>query len=408
MDIANGPLNGPLSDIRVLELGHVIAAPMTGALLADFGADVIKIESPRQGDMMRELGAKASDGIGVWWKSLARSKKLLSLDWKTDEGRAILRRLVESAQVMSENYRPGVLERAGLSPDVLHEWNPDLVILRISGYGQTGPDSALPGFGRAGEAMSGLADLTGFPDNAPMHPGFPAADSTTGLMGAYGVMLALHAIQTGQSRGQVVDLAIFEPLLRLIDYHVPTRTGADMGITRNGLRQPNSFVPAGVFRARDGKWITVSAGSAATARRLLAAAGGQDWADEPRFQHLAGFAEHMDEIMDRISGFISQHDAAHVIAHFQSHDAVAALIYDVDAILSDAQIKARGDIVSFDGEATKVVGPVPRLEQTPGRVRWLGKAEIGADTRAVLTGLGLDGAAISKLLEAGIISDPGA
>ena len=189
MDIANGPLNGPLSDIRVLELGHVIAAPMTGALLADFGADVIKIESPRQGDMMRELGAKASDGIGVWWKSLARSKKLLSLDWKTDEGRAILRLLVESAQVLSENYRPGVLERAGLSPDVLHEWNPDLVILRVSGYGQTGPLSALPGFGRAGEAMSGLADLTGFADNAPMHPGFPVADSTSGLMGAFGVML---------------------------------------------------------------------------------------------------------------------------------------------------------------------------------------------------------------------------
>jgi len=400
--------NGPLSDIRVLELGHVIAAPMTGALLADFGADVIKIESPNQGDMMRELGAKASDGVGVWWKSLSRSKQLLALNWKTEEGRDILRQLVQSAQVLSENFRPGVLERAGLSPEVLHEWNPDLVILRVSGYGQTGPNSALPGFGRAGEAMSGLCDLTGFSDNAPMHPGFPAADSTTGLMGAFGVMLALHAIQTGQSRGQVVDLAIFEPLLRLIDYHVPTRTGADMPITRNGLQQPNSFVPAGVFRAADGKWITVSAGSAATARRLLAAAGGQDWADEPRFQKLSGFAAHMDEIMDRISGFIAQHDAAHVISHFQKHDAVAALIYGVDDILADPHIKARGDIVDFDGEATKLVGPVPRLGQTPGRVRWLGKSEIGADTRTILNDLGLDEAAISKLLEAGIISDPSA
>ena len=402
MEIANGPL----SDIRVLELGHVIAAPMTGALLADFGADVIKIERPGQGDMMRELGAKADDGVGVWWKSLARSKKLLSLDWKTEDGRKVLRRLVESAQVLSENFRPGVLERAGLSADVLHEWNPDLVILRVSGYGQTGPLSALPGFGRAGEAMSGLADLTGFADNAPMHPGFPVADSTSGLMGAFGVMLALHAVQTGQSRGQVVDLAIFEPLLRLIDYHVPNRTGADVFTSRNGLQQPNSFVPAGVFRARDGKWITVSSASAATARRLLAAAGGQDWADEPRFQNLAGYAEHMDEIMERLSGFVAQHDAAYVIKHFQSYDAVAALIYNVDDILSEPHIKARENIVGFDGDDTKVVGPVPRLEQTPGRVRWLGKGEIGADSRAVLTDLGLDEAAIAKLLDAGIISDP--
>ncbi|WP_456390652.1 CaiB/BaiF CoA transferase family protein [Profundibacter sp.] len=402
MEIADGPL----SDIRVLELGHVIAAPMSGALLADFGADVIKIERPGQGDMMRELGAKGRDGVGVWWKTIARNKKLLSLDWKTDEGRKVLRRLVESAQVLSENFRPGVLERAGLTADVLHDWNPDLVILRISGYGQFGPHSSLPGFGRAGEAMSGLVDLTGFADNAPMHPGFPAADSTTGLMGAFGVLAALHAIQTGQARGQVIDLAIYEPLLRLIDYHIPTRTGADLLTRRNGLQQPNSFVPAGVFRARDGKWITVSSASAATARRLLAAAGGQDWADEPRFQNLAGFAEHTDEIMDRLSGFVAQYDAADVIVHFQSHDAVAALVYNADDILSDPHIEARENIVSIAGEDTKVVGPVPRLEQTPGRVRWLGKAEIGADSRAVLTDLGLDEAAITKLLKAGIIADP--
>lgn len=399
--------NGPLSDIRVLELGHVVAAPMSGALLADFGADIIKIERPGQGDMMRELGAKGRDCVGVWWKTIARNKKLLSLDWKTDEGRKILRRLVESAQVLSENFRPGVLERAGLSAEVLHEWNPDLVILRISGYGQFGPYSSLPGFGRAGEAMSGLVDLTGFADNAPMHPGFPAADSTTGLMGAFGILTALHAIQTGQARGQVIDLAIYEPLLRLIDYHIPTRTGADLLTRRNGLQQPNSFVPAGVFRARDGKWITVSSASAATARRLLAAAGGQDWADEPRFQNLAGFAEHIDEIMDRLSGFVAQHDAADVIAHFQSHDAVAALVYNADDILSDPHIEARENIVSIAGDDTKVVGPVPRLEQTPGRVRWLGKAEIGADSHAVLADLGLDEAAIAKLLKAGIIADPG-
>lgn len=398
--------NGPLSDVRVIEMGHVIAAPMCGALLSDFGADVIKIERPGQGDMLRALSSRAKDGVGAWWKTLARNKRLMALDWKTDEGRAVLRRLVENAQVLIENFRPGVLERAGLGPKELHEWNPDLVIVRISGYGQTGPRAAWPGFGRAGEAMSGLAHITGYSDGAPMHPGFPAADSTTGLMAAYGAMMALHAVQNGSARGQVVDLAIFEPLLRLIDYHVPTRTGADSRVDRNGLQAPNSYAPAGVFRARDGKWVTVSAGSAATGRRLLEAAGGKEWAELPQFQTLDGFAEHMDEIVDRLGAFVAQHDAREAIDIFQSHDAVAAMVYDVDDILADPHIAARGDIVGVEGDDTKVVGPVPKLDKTPGRLRWLGRGELGADSRAVLEELGYDAGQIDALADTGIIAGP--
>lgn len=397
-------MDGPLSDVRVIELGHVIAAPMTTALLADFGAQVVKVERPGQGDMLRDLAAKAEDGVGVWWKTLARNKELLALDWKSEEGRAVLRTLVEGSHVLVENFRPGVLERAGLGPDVLHSWNRDLVIVRISGYGQEGPKSSWPGFGRAGEAMSGLAHMTGFADGPPMHPGFPAADSTTGLMAAYGVMLALRAISSGRSRGQVVDLAIFEPLLRLIDYHVPTRTGAGQRVDRNGLMQPNSFVPGGVFRTRDGKWITVSAGSAETARRLLAAAAGEAFASEPRFARLEAFAEHMEEITERLAACIGDKDAQNAIEHFRRHDAVAALVYDVDDILADPQVAARGDIVSVAGERTKVVGPVPKLTQTPGRVRWLGRAGVGADSRAVLARFGLDPARIDALMAAGVVA----
>ena len=398
--------NGPLSDLRVIEMGHVIAAPMCGALLSDFGADVIKIERPGQGDMLRALSARASDGVGAWWKTLARNKRLVALDWKSDEGRDVLRRLVEGAQVLIENFRPGVLERAGLAPEVLHEWNPDLVIVRISGYGQTGPRASWPGFGRAGEAMSGLAHITGFADNAPMHPGFPAADSTTGLMAAYGAMMALHAVQNGSARGQVVDLAIFEPLLRLIDYHVPMRTGAGLPVDRNGLQAPNSYAPAGVFRAKDGKWVTITAGSAATGRRLLEAAGGKEWANQSQFQNLDGFAEHKDEIDERLAAFVAQHDAQEAIDIFQAHDAVAAMIYDVDDILADPHIAARGDIVGVEGDDTKVVGPVPKLDKTPGRLRWLGRSELGADSRSVLEELGFDAEQIGDLINKGTVGEP--
>ena len=300
-----------------------------------------------------------------------------------------------------------MLERAGLAPEVLHEWNPDLVIVRISGYGQTGPRASWPGFGRAGEAMSGLAHMTGFADGAPMHPGFPAADSTTGLMAAYGAMMALHAVQNGSARGQVVDLAIFEPLLRLIDYHVPTRTGAGLRVDRNGLQAPNSYAPAGVFRARDGKWVTISAGSAATGRRLLEAAGGKEWAEQPQFQSLDGFAEHMDEIVERLGAFVAQHDAQKAIEIFRSHDAVAAMVYDVDDILADPHIAARENIVGVEGDDTKVVGPVPKLDKTPGRLRWLGRAELGADSRTVLEELGYDAGQIDTLTEKGTVEEPG-
>lgn len=398
--------NGPLHDVNVIEMGHVIAAPMCGAILSDFGANVVKIERPGEGDMLRELGAKAYDGIGAWWKTLARNKQLLALDWKSKDGQAVLRKLVERSQVLIENFRPGVIERAGIGPDVLHEWNPDLVIVRISGYGQTGPRKKWPGFGRAGEAMSGLAHMTGFADGAPMHPGFPVADSTTGLTAAFGAMVAMHAITSGQSRGQVVDLAIYEPLLRLIDYHVPTRTGAGLSVDRNGLRQPMAFVPGGVFEARDGKWITVSAGNVETARRLLAAAGGDDWANEPQFKTLAGFAEHMDDITDRLTAFIADHDSDYVIDHFQRHDAVAALVYNTDDILADQQVEARGNIVGVEGDKTRVVGPVPKLDATPGKLRWLGRTQVGEDSAEVLRDLGFDAAEIETLTNAGVIGLP--
>ncbi|MBB05024.1 CaiB/BaiF CoA transferase family protein [Pseudooceanicola sp.] len=395
-------MTAPLEKLKIIEFGHVIAAPLASALLSDFGADIIKIESPGRTDMVRELGPKAEDGVGVWWKTLGRNKKILSLDWKSDEGRTILRSLVEKADVLTENFRPGVLERSGLGPEVLHEWNPDLVILRISGYGQDGPMRDVPAFGRAAEAMSGLAHLTGFPDGPPMHPGFPAADSTTGLMGALGIMMALFAREKGYARGQVIDLAVFEALLRLMDYPVPALTGAKLSPQRNGLRQPMDFAPGGMFRTSDGVWLTVSAGSAETAQRLLRAIGGDELAEDPRFATLATMSQNMAVVFDAINDFVTQRTLAEVEVEFARHDAIASRVLSVEEVASNEQVLHRKDIVSVEGEETKVIGPVPHMSATPGNFRWLGRGP-GADSREILRELGYDDAGIARLQEAGLV-----
>lgn len=396
-------MRGPLNDIRVIELGHVIAGPLAATLMADFGAEVIKIEHPCGPDMMRDLGPKASqDGVGVWWKTIARNKRILALDWKAEQGREILRHLVRGADVLVENFRAGVLERAGIGPEVLHEWNPDLVVLRVSGYGQDGPMAGKPAFGRAAEAMAGLPHITGHPDGPPLHPGFPAADATTGLMGGLGVMMALHARGHNGVRGQVVDLAVFEALLRLIDYHVPVLTGAGLSPKRNGLRQPMDFAPGGMFRTRDGVWVTVSAGGAETARRLLRAVGGDALADDLRFETMDGISANMAEVFDLLNDFITNRDFAEVQSAFDAVDAVVAPVLSVDDICAHPQIAHRGDIAAVEGEETRVVGPIPHFSETPGEVHWLGRRP-GADTRAILAELGMDAWAIGELAAKGIV-----
>jgi crotonobetainyl-CoA:carnitine CoA-transferase CaiB-like acyl-CoA transferase len=260
----------------------------------------------------------------------------------------------------------------------------------------------VPAFGRAAEAMSGLAHLTGYADGPPMHPGFPAADSTTGLMGALGIMIALFAREKGVARGQVVDLAVFETLLRLMDYPVPALTGANLSPRRNGLRQPMDYAPGGMFRTSDGVWLTVSAGSAETAQRLLRAVGGEALAEDPRFASLDLMSRHMAVVFDAINDFVTQRTLAEVEAEFARHDAVASRVLSVEEITTNEQIRHRGDILSVAGEQTRVVGPVPHLSATPGELRWLGRPP-GADTRDILRDLGYDDAHITALHEAGFV-----
>jgi crotonobetainyl-CoA:carnitine CoA-transferase CaiB-like acyl-CoA transferase len=222
-------------------------------------------------------------------------------------------------------------------------------------------------------------------------------------MGALGIMIALFARQRGTIRGQVVDLAVFEALLRLIDYHVPVLSGAGLSPMRNGLRQPMDFAPGGMFRTKDGVWVTISAGGAETARRLLRAVGGDSFAEDPRFATMEGITADMTEVFDRLNEFVTARDFAEVEAEFMRHDAVAAPVLRTDEILAHPQIAHRGDVVSVEGDATKVIGPVPHLSSTPGSVRWLGRMP-GADTAAIMSELGYDSSTIEKLSDAGLIS----
>jgi succinyl-CoA--D-citramalate CoA-transferase len=395
--------DGPLQDIRVIDLGHDYSAPFAASLLADFGADVIAVERPGVGDVMRDVGPSGPTGPVVW-KSAGRGKRSLALDWKHPKARGVLEKLARISDVLVESYRPGVLERNGLGPDVLHAWNSDLVILRVSGYGQTGAYGDRPGFGKAAEAYSGACDISGFADGPPVHPGFPMADMTTGLMGAYAIMLALHARETNMARGQVIDLALYETLLRLIDFHIPVRTGVGLVPKRNSNRHPLSLALSGMYQTRDRKWVTYSAGSYAVAKRVLALIGGDAWASDSRFCSLRDICRYDDEIHERMTAWMAQRDTEEVLRSFRNARAVAEFVHDVDDILADPNIAARQNIIGFDGEPCRVVNVVPKLDKTPGRVRWLGRRRVGEDSIDVLRDvLKLDQAVIRDLVESGAV-----
>jgi crotonobetainyl-CoA:carnitine CoA-transferase CaiB-like acyl-CoA transferase len=399
-DEADG--GGPLRGIRVLDVSTLFAGPLAATFLGDFGADVIKIEHPAKPDAARGHGP-AKDGVNLWWKTLGRNKRAVTIDLSRAEGAKLLLRLVRDADVLIENFRPGTLERWGLSPAILHEANPRLVIARVTTYGQTGPYSGRPGFGSLAEAMSGFAALTGEPDGPPTLPPFGLADGITALATAYAVMVALRGTDAS-GRGQVIDMAIIEPILMLLGGQITAYDQLGVVQQRTGNRSVNN-APRNVYRTGDGRWVAVSTSSQSIAERVLRLVGRDDLVDEPWFGSGHSRAEHADELDDAVSAWIGAHPLTEVLAAFEAAHAAVAPVYDVRGVMTDPQYQAIGTVQSVDDDE---LGPVRmqnvlfRLSDDPGSIRFPGRRH-GADTEAVLGSLGLSAEEIAAMREHGVV-----
>jgi crotonobetainyl-CoA:carnitine CoA-transferase CaiB-like acyl-CoA transferase len=373
------PAGSALEGLRVIDISTVIAGPGCARHLADFGADVIKVERPDGGDTTRDLGWRdPRDDVTLFWKLVGRGKRTVVLDLKSDEGRDVLLALVESAHVLVENFRPGTLERLGLGPDVLHARNPDLVITRVTGFGQDGPYAGRPGFATLAEAMSGFTAINGEPDGHPLLPPIALADEVSGLAAAFATMVALHS-----GVGQVVDVSLLEVLMQLMGPLVSLYGVTGELQPRLGSQLPYS-VPRNTYRCADGTWVAVSASAESVARRVLDMIGA---GDDERFQSFAGRVEHRTELDERVAAWIAERPQAEVIAAFEAAHAACAPVYTMADLAADPQVQAREAIVDVDG--TPMQGLIARLSATPGRIRWAGRPQ-GADTDEVLAELDPD------------------
>ncbi len=369
--VTSPPSRPPLSDLRVIDMSTVLAGPNCARYLADFGADVIKVERPG-GDSLRGMAWRdPRDGEGLWWKLVNRNKRTVVLDVKEDADRELLLRLVDDAHVLVENSRPGTMERLGLGPDVLLARNPDLVMTRISGFGQDGPYASRPGFATIAEAMSGLAALSGEPDGQPLLPPIALTDEVTGLAAAFATMVALHS-----GVGQVVDANLLETMFQMMG-----PLASLYGVT--GEQQPRLgaglpyTVPRGTYRCSDGRWVAVSTSSDSVAARVMGVLG---VADDERFDTFEGRTEHRLELEQVMSDWCADRTQGEVLDAFTAAEAAIGPVYDMADIAGDEHYAARAAITSVDG--TPMQGLIARLSATPGSLRWSGR-QLDADGDAI-------------------------
>ncbi|HEX5803169.1 MAG TPA: CaiB/BaiF CoA-transferase family protein [Azospira sp.] len=393
----------PLAGIKVLELGTLIAGPFAARILGEFGAEVIKIESPDGGDPLRKW-RKLYEGTSLWWYLQARNKKSVTANLKHPEGVAIVRALAKEADIVIENFRPGVLEKLGLGWDALAAENPGLVMLRLSGFGQSGPLAAQPGFGAIGESMGGLRYVTGFADRPPVKTGISIGDSIAALWGALGAMMALRHKEVNGGQGQVVDVALYEAVFAMMESLVPEFDVFGFVRERTGNIMPG-ITPSNTHTTRDGRHITIGANGDAIFRRLMLAMARPDLAADPLLADNAGRDARRDELYALIDAWVAQHDEDEVLALLAAAEVPASRIYSVADMFADPQFLAREMLQTValpGGRECRMPGIVPKLSATPGATEWLGPA-LGAHTDEVLTGLGYDAAAIAGLRAAGAI-----
>ena len=360
---------GPLDGIRVLDLSRLVAGNMATLLLGDYGADVIKIEHPEKGDDLRRWRAA---GVETFWKIYGRNKRSLALDIRKGDGRQTFEKLLRTAQVLVENFVPGTLEKWGFGEAELLAINPDLVILRISGWGQTGPYRARPGFGTLVEAMSGFAHLNGFPDRPPALPPLAMADMVAGVYGAFAVLTALRVIESGKGRGQSIDLSLFEPMLSLVASEAIKHRVTGEVTMRSGNQAPHT-APRNVYRCGDGGFIAVSGSMQSMAELIMRTIGRPELITDPRFATNDARVDHRDELDAIISGYTGARTLEETFAAFEAAGVPCAPVYSMDQLVTDAYVLGRGAITELDDRDLGSVPMheiVPRLSATPGTFRY--------------------------------------
>jgi crotonobetainyl-CoA:carnitine CoA-transferase CaiB-like acyl-CoA transferase len=388
-------------------MGQLVAGPFVGSRMADFGAEVIKVESPGQGDAMRHWGHHRYKGRSLWWPVLARNKKTISANLREKRGQDLVCRLVEQADVLVENFKPGTLEKWGLGPEALHAINPGLIIARVSGFGQTGPYSSRPGFASVGEAMGGLRYINGFPDQPPPRTGISLGDSLAGMFATQGVLMALYWRDTiGKGKGQVVDASITESCFAMLESALPEYDKVGF------IRQPSgtglaNVSPSNIFPTKDEKWVVIAANLDAMFKRLCDAMEQPELADDPRYSTHQVRGENCDELDARIADWTRGFTAAELDVRLDEHGVVSGPIYSIEDIANDPHFQARDMIQRYQDDDLgdiAVPGFVPVLSETKSEIAWLGSSEVGAHNEEIYCGLlGMTQTELQELKNDGII-----
>ena len=394
----------PLAGVRVVELGALIAGPYCASVLGQFGAEVIKVESPGEGDPLRKW-RKVHQGTSLWWYSQSRNKKSVALDLKSPRGQEIVRELVKGADIVIENFRAGLLDEWGLGWKALSQINPGLVMVRISGYGQTGPYKDRPGFAAIAESMGGLRYVTGFPDRPPVRVGVSLGDTLAALYGVIGALLAMHHVKVNRGAGQFIDVALYEAVFGVMESLIPEFSVLGHVRERAGASMPG-ISPSGTYPCQDGRYVIIAGNSDGIFKRLMRAIGRPDLADDPALARNDGRAAQNDMLDEAISSWTSRNDLGRVLQVLEEAEVPSGRIYTAADIHEDPHYRAREMIERHtlpDGQAIDVPGIVPKLSVTPGATRWLGPA-LGAHTEEVLASIGIRGDALAELRRQGVIA----
>jgi len=400
-------MSKPLQGLRVIELGQLLAGPFAGCMLGYFGAEVIKVEPPG-GDPIRNW-REVKDGTSLWWRSLGRNKKCISLDLKTEAGRDLVRQLLKSADIVVENFRPGVLEQWALDPDSLRADNPNLIYARISGYGQTGPYSEKAGFASACEAISGFRFVNGYPGEAPVRPNLSIGDTVSGLHAVIGILMALRsrdeAAKEGKSGGQVVDVALYESMFNLLEAVIPEYDGAGV------IRQPSGttvtgIVPTNTYKCADGKFLVIGGNGDSIFARLMTAVGRADMGTDAKYATNADRVVHEAELDKVLASWCDSYPLSEAMTILEEHRVPCGPVYNAADMVEDEHFKYRElfETVEINGEPLKLPAIMPKLQGTPGGTEWPGP-DVGSHTDEILQSLGLDEASISQLKLSGIVAD---